>query len=120
MNHEHRQNLDNYKYELEAEKLKPPSQAKKVEKPIPKPYITYYVSKRLTTQPNAKPSAKPGPSRGGLKRYQFIATRQPLDENKHKTARPNEFASQIGTIYCENAKAVGLNVVHESALKCGI
>ena len=120
MNHEHRQNLDKYKYDLEAEKLKPPHEAKKVEKPIPQPYVTYYVTKRLTTQPNAKPSAKPGPSRGVFKRYQFIATRQPLDENKHKTARPNEFASQIGSIYCEDSKAINLKVVFESAVKCGI
>ena len=106
-NHEYKEKWEEYKKVLATNALE-------AKMPDKDPFVTYYVKKRLTIQPEAMP----GPS-GGSKRYQIVATRVPLDEKKHKTDRPNEFTSQIGSIHCENAK-IGLLKVLPRSLGCGI
>ena len=106
-NHEYKEKWEEYKKVLATNT--PEAKA-----PDKDPFITYYVKKRLTIQPEAMP----GPS-GGSKRYQIVATREPLDEKKHMTGRPNEFTSQIGSIHGENAK-IGLLKVLPRSLGCGI
>ena len=97
---------------------------------------TYFVKKRLTVQPRARAHAKPiAKSRGrptGSKRFQFIATRKPIDpidllpHINPDDDRPNEFPTQLASIYCENAKVDKLTLHQQGSVglpetgNCGI
>ena len=82
-------------------------------------YATYFVKKRLAVRlsswPKAGANARPSP-----KKFQFIATRKPIERgSKHTATGPNEFETKLGEIYCENSRVEGLNV-NKVYKDCGI
>ena len=93
-------------------------------------YATYFIKKRLTAQPKATPKARakgnPNPNPRTpkpLKRFQFIATRRPIDEADPiniVNAQSNEFPTQLGWIFCENSKVDKLRMRHDNANECGV
>ena len=97
-------------------------------------YATYFIKKRLTAQPKATPKARAKgnrvpkgkryiPTPKPLKRFQFIATRRPIDETDPinvVNAHSNEFPTQLGWIFCENSKVDKLRMRHDNANECGV
>ena len=76
---------------------------------IPRPiHARYYIKKRVTVG-------------AGNPRFQFIATRIPIENDHPPGAKsPNTFPSQLAVIYCEESVLSGLQLFRGDASDCGI
>ena len=71
-------------------------------------YSRYYIKKRVTVG-------------AGNPRFQFIATRIPIENDHPPGAKaPNTFISQLAVIYCEKSVLSGLQLFQVGARDCGI